>query len=114
MSLTLDEGLILPLLQLIHSALSGIHPGEESKKTEDGSKSKEKDKEKEKEKEKEEEKETEEGKAKRAEFSKALTQLLFETVNDESFGKFLNRFLLQSNQSKIRWQAHSLVYCMYR
>ena len=114
-SLTLDEGLSLTLLQLLHSALSGLHPTE--KKQEEQSKSSTKSKDKEK-------KKTEQDQvvstavsttaAANFELNKSLCQLLLESVTDDSLKKFLNRFLLQSNQTTIRWQTHSFVYCLYK
>ena len=109
--LSLDEGLAPTILQLLHAALSGVHSGEDKEgKKKDGDKGK---KEKEKEKGSKEKKPEEEG-CGREDLCGSLNLLLLESLNDELLTQFLKRFLLQSNNSKIRWQCHALIHSLYK
>ena len=97
------------ILQLLHSALSGVHTSEEAK---DPSKRKEGDRSKKDKSGKD--KKPEEDASTREEQSVSLTQMFFEALNDDFLLKFLKRFLLQSNSSNVRWQCHTLVHTLYK
>ena len=43
-----------------------------------------------------------------------LIQLLNKVVGPELMINFIRTFLLESNSTSIRWQAHSLVFHIYR
>lgn len=43
----------------------------------------------------------------------ALVQLFVSFLNDEILLQFIKLFLLQSNSSSLRWQAHSLLHTLY-
>ena len=44
----------------------------------------------------------------------ALVQSFCATVNRETLAQFMRTFLLESNQTAVRWQAHALVLHIYR
>ena len=115
LAILLDESLAPTLLLLLHSALSGCykadhdkekdrHREKEAKKTESAEKKKEESTDKEKTVDKE----------KMAELSRSLSQLLLQSTDDASLVKFIQRFLMQSNHTSVRWQAHSLLHCLYK
>ena len=43
-----------------------------------------------------------------------LVQHISGVISDETLSKFIRRFLLESNATAVRWQAHSLVHHIYR
>ncbi|XP_053669765.1 protein purity of essence [Anopheles nili] len=43
----------------------------------------------------------------------ALVAQIFSQINPISLSKFIRSFLLETNSTSIRWQAHSLVYALY-
>lgn len=44
----------------------------------------------------------------------SLVQLLMKILDRELLVKFVRTFLLESNSTSIRWQAHSLLHSIYR
>ncbi len=107
-SLSFDEGLASTILQLLYSGLSGIHSSDEkeNKKKDGGTGDKTK-------KEKSKEKMEDDDKVKEEQCS-SLNQLFIEAINDELLVNFFKRFLLQSNNSNIRWQCHALAHSLYK
>ena len=107
----------MTLLQLIFSALSGSHPATTPERKDDPMKSGSKEKSKKK-----------DAVAKTAlkstpvntapggniELCRGLCLLLLETVDDGNFEQFVSRYLLESNQSSVRWQTHSLLHTLYK
>jgi len=130
-SFLLDEGLAPLILQLIHTALSGVPPKTEETKEPASSrkegkdkgerqgrerKLKEGDKGKEKEVEKEESKESKPTPTMPApdkEACCALVQLFLSFADDHSLTRFIQLFLFQSNSTPLRWKAHALLHCLY-
>ena len=114
-SLSVDEGLSMTLLQLIFSALSGSHPATTPEKKDDPMKSKEKSKKKDA-ASKTASKSTPVNTAPggNIELCRGLCLLLLETVDDGNFEQFVSRYLLESNQSSVRWQTHSLLHTLYK
>lgn len=45
---------------------------------------------------------------------KALVQMFLSLVDTRSLSTFADLFLLQSNSSPLRWQAHQLLHCLYQ
>ena len=43
-----------------------------------------------------------------------LVQYVCNMIEEETLKKFIRIFLLESNTTSVRWQAHSLVYHIYR
>lgn len=46
--------------------------------------------------------------------AQSLVQLLHEAVDDEVMSQFVQTFLLESNSTAVRWQAHELLYSMHK
>ena len=46
--------------------------------------------------------------------AKSLVQLLSDTVDEEVMSKFVQNFLLESNSTAVRWQAHELLHSMHK
>ena len=44
----------------------------------------------------------------------ALVQMFLSFVDDKTLNQFIQLFLLQSNSSSLRWQAHKLLYTLYQ
>ena len=105
-SFVLDDGLAPRLLQLLHAAVSGTHRTEkESKKDGDG-KSGDKGKEK--------ENKTPEVSPETEQRCQELACHLLKSFDENTLVKFIRCFLLQSNSSSVRWQAHAFLHCLYR
>lgn len=94
-SLSLDENLAPTVLQLLRAALSGLHTNElkESKKVD---------------------KIPSELSCSQENYCHSLVSSLLEVTNDNLLLNCLRKFLLQSNQTGIRWQAHSLILSLYK
>ena len=43
----------------------------------------------------------------------ALVQMFTSFIDDRSLTLFIRNFLLQCNSTALRWQAHSLLHCLY-
>jgi len=48
------------------------------------------------------------------EMCRSLVQLFFSSVDSQSLSRFAELFLLQSNSSPLRWQAHRLLHTLYQ
>ena len=46
--------------------------------------------------------------------AQSLVQLLHEAVDEEVMSQFVQTFLLESNSTAVRWQAHELLYSMHK
>lgn len=46
--------------------------------------------------------------------AQSLVQLLHDAVDDEVMSQFVQTFLLESNSTAVRWQAHELLYSMHK
>ena len=46
--------------------------------------------------------------------AQSLVQLLSDAVDEEVMIRFVQHFLLESNSTAVRWQAHELLYSMYK
>lgn len=46
--------------------------------------------------------------------AQSLVQLLHDTVDEEVMSQFVQTFLLESNSTAVRWQAHELLYSMHK
>ena len=44
----------------------------------------------------------------------ALVQMFLSFVDDQTLNQFIQLFLLQSNSSSLRWQAHKLLHMLYQ
>ena len=44
----------------------------------------------------------------------ALVQMFLSFVDDQTLNQFIQLFLLQSNSSSLRWQAHRLLHTLYQ
>ena len=95
-SLSLDESLAPIVLQLLQAAASGEYSIEQ-KKIDGETISKDK-----------------AIHAAKENRCRLLVKSLLETANDNLLLSFLKKFLLQCNQTKIRWQAHSLFNSLYK
>ncbi|XP_074621519.1 E3 ubiquitin-protein ligase UBR4-like isoform X3 [Acropora palmata] len=125
-SFLFEEGVTPLMLQLLGYAICEMKTAPSSspqKGKKDKDKEKEKSKSKEKEKEKEKEKDKDKDKDKTAGSSdpgrseaaaKSLVQLLSDTVEEDVMSKFVQNFLLESNSTAVRWQAHELLHSMHK
>ncbi|XP_068695175.1 E3 ubiquitin-protein ligase UBR4-like isoform X2 [Montipora foliosa] len=109
-SFLFEEGVTPLMLQLLGYAIcemktppsSSPQKGKKDKKDEkEKSKSKEKDKDKDKDKEK-------------TAAAQCLVQLLSDAVDEEVMSQFVQNFLLESNSTAVRWQAHELLFSMHK
>ena len=46
--------------------------------------------------------------------AQSLVQLLSDAVDEEVMSQFVQTFLLESNSTAVRWQAHELLYSMHK
>ena len=46
--------------------------------------------------------------------AQSLVQLLTEAVDEDVMSQFVQNFLLESNSTAVRWQAHELLYSIYK
>lgn len=46
--------------------------------------------------------------------AQSLVQLLSDAVDEEVMSHFVQNFLLESNSTAVRWQAHELLYSMHK
>ena len=46
--------------------------------------------------------------------AKSLVELLSDTVEEDVMSKFVQNFLLESNSTAVRWQAHELLHSMHK
>ncbi|XP_062622353.1 E3 ubiquitin-protein ligase UBR4-like, partial [Saccostrea cucullata] len=112
-SILLNEGVAPTLLQLLQSALCG-NKSEEGK---DGGKSSvtgspgkpKKDKDKDK-----NDQDSDDGQKHDEALCLSLVQLLMKILDRDLLVKFVRTFLLESNSTSIRWQAHSLLHSIYK
>ncbi|XP_071948294.1 E3 ubiquitin-protein ligase UBR4-like isoform X1 [Antedon mediterranea] len=104
-SFYLDEGVAPTLLQLLTAALCGI-------KSSSSSSSKHK-KEKKEEKEKAEDSSDEQLKPDDSMCQKLINQFN-KSINNQTLAHFIRLFLLESNNTSVRWQAHKLVHHIFK
>ncbi|KAM9298998.1 E3 ubiquitin-protein ligase UBR4 [Gastrophryne carolinensis] len=119
-SFLVDEGVSPVLLQLLSCALCGskvlsaaASSGGQSGSGQSGSQSKSSNK-KSKKEEKEKEKEGEASSSQEEQLCTALVNQLNKFADKETLIQFLRCFLLESNASSVRWQAHCLALHIYR
>ncbi|XP_055380592.1 protein purity of essence [Condylostylus longicornis] len=102
----LDDGVSPIILQLLQSALCNTGGNKSDSKSSSGLKSRQ-------DRDKSEENEcTSDSKFDSSHCSTFVHQI-FRFVPDQLFSKFINIFLLETNITSIRWQAHSLIYAVY-
>ena len=46
--------------------------------------------------------------------AQSLVQLVHDAVDNEAMSQFVQTFLLESNSTAVRWQAHELLYSMHK
>ncbi|XP_031553032.1 E3 ubiquitin-protein ligase UBR4-like isoform X2 [Actinia tenebrosa] len=122
-SFLFEEGVAPLILQLLSYAICGSksqaqasspHKGRKEK-DKDREKVKERDKEKERDKDKEKEKEkANELNGKNEAAASSLVQQLHEFVDMEILHQFVHNFLLESNSTAVRWQAHELLFKIHK
>ncbi|KAJ8300178.1 hypothetical protein KUTeg_021697 [Tegillarca granosa] len=118
-SIVLDEGVSPTLLQLLQLALCGSTGGSGSKpqpqaSDSSGSTSSPAKQKKDKDKDKDKNEDSDDGQKYDESLSINLVQLLTRILDKSLMIKFIQTFLLESNATSIRWQAHSLVYNIYK
>ncbi|XP_052722001.1 E3 ubiquitin-protein ligase UBR4-like isoform X2 [Crassostrea angulata] len=112
-SILLNEGVAPTLLQLLQSALcgskseDGSNGGKSSITGSPGKPKKDKDKDK-------NDQDSDDGQKHDEALCLSLVQLLMKILDRELLVKFVRTFLLESNSTSIRWQAHSLLHSIYR
>ncbi|CAH1787172.1 unnamed protein product, partial [Owenia fusiformis] len=107
-SIALDEGLSSCILQLLQYAICGNKPSQTTGGSSTPSKGKKQDKDKDK-------NEAEEDSQKHDEaLCMTLVQQVHKNISHELLVRFIRAFLLESNFSSVRWQAHALVLNIYR
>ena len=107
-SFVLDDGLAPKLLQLLHSAVSGTHRTEKEKEKEAKKDAEGKSGEKEK------DNKTPEVSPETEQRCRELACHLLKSFDENTLVKFIRCFLLQSNSSSVRWQAHAFLHCLYK
>ncbi|KAL3872340.1 hypothetical protein ACJMK2_040271 [Sinanodonta woodiana] len=112
-SIVLDEGVAHTLLQLLQCALCGIKGGSSQEQGTSNSPAKDK-KDKEKDKDKDKNEDSDDGTKHDETLCINLVQLLNKVLDHSLLTKFIRTFLLESNSTAIRWQAHSLIYQIYK
>ncbi|XP_052093919.1 E3 ubiquitin-protein ligase UBR4-like [Mytilus californianus] len=112
-SIMLDEGVAPTLLQLLQCALCGSKMAaavaEGGGATSSPSKQK-----KDKDKDKDKNEDSDDGQKVDETLCVSLIQLLNKVVDPDLMINFIRTFLLESNSTSIRWQAHSLVFYIYK
>ncbi|XP_033099816.1 E3 ubiquitin-protein ligase UBR4-like [Anneissia japonica] len=110
-SFYLDEGVAPTLLHLLTAALCGTKSTSSSSSS--SKHKKEKREEKEKEKEKAEDSSDEQLKHDDNMCQKLINQFN-KSINNQTLAHFIRLFLLESNNTSVRWQAHKLVHHIFK
>ena len=111
-SIMLDEGVAPTLLQLLQCALCGSKTATSITEGPGSTRSAKQKKDKDKDKDKNED--SDDGQKIDETLCINLIQLLNKVVDPNLMINFIRTFLLESNSTSIRWQAHSLVFHIYK
>ncbi|XP_064395390.1 E3 ubiquitin-protein ligase UBR4-like isoform X5 [Halichondria panicea] len=112
-SMVLNEGVAPLILRLLHAALAGVPPAKTTPTNaaeREGILRRPSKKDKEAAKEKETTKQPEPDK----EACSVLVQTFLSSIDEASLSRFISLFLLQSNSTSLRWQAHKLLHTLYQ
>ncbi|XP_060554667.1 E3 ubiquitin-protein ligase UBR4-like, partial [Ruditapes philippinarum] len=113
-SISLDEGVAPTLLQLLQCAICGtaIVKVAQSQDIALGTSPNKQKKDKDKDKDKNDD--SDDGQKHDESLCSTLIQLLNRTIDRDLMMHFVRTFLLESNSTSIRWQAHSLIHQIYK
>ncbi|KAL4218587.1 perineurial glial growth [Mactra antiquata] len=109
-SISLDEGVAPTLLQLLQCAICGtavIKTSQPDQNVQSPNKPK-------KDKDKDKNEDSDDGQKHDESLCVSLIQLLNKTLDERLMMYFIRTFILESNSTSIRWQAHSLIHQIYK